>query len=83
CVSVLGGGSIPGAEIASAGVAIDADLSLPLRHGDPPVVARVQSGRTIIDLRTVDPADDETLAKAVMAAMSQAPGENPDRSEFS
>ncbi|MGH9306683.1 MAG: L-seryl-tRNA(Sec) selenium transferase [Acidimicrobiales bacterium] len=83
CVSVLGGGSIPGAEIASAGVAIDADLSLPLRHGDPPVVARVQSGRTIIDLRTVDPADDETLAKAVMAAMSQAPGEGPDRSEFS
>ena len=32
---------------------------------DPPVIARVHDGRTICDLRTVDPADDPVLAKAL------------------
>ena len=36
-----------------------------LRLGDPPVVGYLRDGRLMLDLRTVDPADDEALAGAV------------------
>jgi L-seryl-tRNA(Ser) seleniumtransferase len=65
CQSVPGGGSVPGLTIASAGLALAGDHAAALRAGDPPVIARVHEGRTIIDLRTVDPADDAVLAKAL------------------
>ena len=64
-VAVAGAGSLPGLELPSAGVAIDGDHSAALRAHDPPVVVRVHEGRTLLDLRTVDPADDEVVAKAV------------------
>jgi L-seryl-tRNA(Ser) seleniumtransferase len=67
CVSVPGGGSVPGLEIASAGVAVDGDHTPALRSFDPPVIARVAEGRTILDLRTVDPGDDTIVAKALTA----------------
>jgi L-seryl-tRNA(Ser) seleniumtransferase len=57
-VAVVGGGSVPGQEIPSAGVAFDGDRAAALRACDPPVVARVHEGRTICDFRTVDEADD-------------------------
>lgn len=64
-VAVPGGGSVPGQEIPSAGLAVDGDLAAALRRHQPPVVARVEAGRTICDLRTVDPADDEVLKSAL------------------
>ena len=64
-VAVPGGGSVPGQEVPSAGVAVDGDHSAALRSHDPPVIARVEDGRTICDLRTVDPADDEVLKAAL------------------
>ncbi|HVM01051.1 MAG TPA: L-seryl-tRNA(Sec) selenium transferase [Acidimicrobiales bacterium] len=68
CESVPGGGSVPGLAIPSAGVALaGAGAAEALRAGGPPVVARVVEGRTVLDLRTVDPADDEVLAKALAA----------------
>ena len=70
CTSVAGGGSAPGLEIPSAGVALDGDHASALRAHDPPVVARVREGRTILDLRTVDPSGDEVVAKAVAACGS-------------
>jgi L-seryl-tRNA(Ser) seleniumtransferase len=68
CESVVGGGSAPGMEIPSAGVTLDGDYTAALRAVDPPVIARVHEGRTVLDLRTVEPADDPTVAKAVRAA---------------
>ena len=65
CESVPGGGSVPGLVIPSAGLALDGDRTAALRAGDPPVIARVHEGRTVLDLRTVDPADDAVLAKAL------------------
>lgn len=65
--AVAGGGSVPGQEVPSAGVALDGDFAAALRAHDPPVVARVQEGWTICDLRTVDPADDAVLAAALQA----------------
>jgi L-seryl-tRNA(Ser) seleniumtransferase len=66
CASVTGGGTLPGVEIPSAGVAITGDITAALRAAAPkPVIARVDEGRTILDLRTVDPADDSLLAAAI------------------
>jgi L-seryl-tRNA(Ser) seleniumtransferase len=68
CESVAGAGSLPGLDIPSAGVALDGDQTAALRAAHPPVVARVREGRTILDLRTVDPADDAAVAKAISLA---------------
>ncbi|MGH9226836.1 MAG: L-seryl-tRNA(Sec) selenium transferase [Acidimicrobiales bacterium] len=65
-VAVAGGGSVPGEEMPSAGVAVDGfDAAEALRTNDPPIIARVHEGATVCDLRTVDPADDPLLAKAL------------------
>jgi L-seryl-tRNA(Ser) seleniumtransferase len=64
-VAVAGGGSVPGQEVPSAGVAIDGDHAEALRAHDPPIVARVHEGATVCDLRTVDPVDDPLVAKAL------------------
>ena len=69
-VSVAGGGSVPGQELPSAGVSVPGDHTAALRAGDPPVVARVQEGATVCDLRTVDPADDGVLADALKRALA-------------
>ena len=68
CRSVAGGGTLPGVELASAGVALEGDRAAALRAADPPVVARVSDGRTVCDLRTVDPVDDAHLAKVLAAS---------------
>jgi L-seryl-tRNA(Ser) seleniumtransferase len=70
CESVPGGGSLPGLTIPSAGVAVDGDVTTALRAAEPPVIARVAEGRTICDLRTVDPADDAHVAKALTSCAS-------------
>jgi L-seryl-tRNA(Ser) seleniumtransferase len=69
CSSVPGGGTLPGLEIESAGVALPGDRLAALRLAEVPVVARVHEGRTLLDLRTVDPADDELVARAATAAL--------------
>ncbi|MBW3536434.1 MAG: L-seryl-tRNA(Sec) selenium transferase [Actinobacteria bacterium] len=66
CESVPGGGSAPGATIPSAGIALEGDHSDALRRCDPPIFARVVDGRTVLDLRTVDPRDDPVVAKALV-----------------
>ncbi len=73
-VAVAGGGSVPGQDVPSAGVAIAGDHAAALRAGDPPIVARVHEGMTICDLRTVDPADDGVVAAALAALQAGAGG---------
>ncbi len=65
CASVAGGGSLPGLEIPSVGVALTGDTTGALRACDPPVIGRVENGRTICDVRSVDPEDDHALAAAI------------------
>jgi L-seryl-tRNA(Ser) seleniumtransferase len=69
-VAVAGAGSLPGLDLPSAGVAVDGDVTAALRAGDPPVIARATGGQTVLDLRTVDPADDPVVAKALHACTS-------------
>ena len=66
----IGGGSAPESPIAGEAVALPANdlLQRRLRDGDPPVIVFQKSGRLLIDLRTIAPHDDETLAAAVKSA---------------
>jgi L-seryl-tRNA(Ser) seleniumtransferase len=73
--AAVGGGGAPGVTLASAAIALDENLALPLRHGPavragrvPAVVGRMERGRLLLDLRSIDPADDETLISAILAA---------------
>ncbi|WP_419551475.1 L-seryl-tRNA(Sec) selenium transferase [Candidatus Poriferisodalis sp.] len=68
--ALAGAGSLPGQEIPSAGIELDGDHAAALRAHDPPVIARVNEQTTVIDLRTVDPADDAVVAAAVRQALS-------------
>jgi L-seryl-tRNA(Ser) seleniumtransferase len=69
--SLPGAGSLPGTTIPSAGVAVAGDHLARLRACEPAVIARVRDERTVCDLRTVDPADDELLASALRAALQE------------
>ncbi|MGH8972764.1 MAG: L-seryl-tRNA(Sec) selenium transferase [Acidimicrobiia bacterium] len=67
--AVAGGGSLPGLSIPSAGVALevpDAGAALAALRRDG-VVARVEEGSVVCDLRTVEPADDALLARVLSA----------------
>lgn len=74
CESAIGGGSLPGATQPSFGVALTpassnaTALAARLRAGDPPVVARIVDEQVVCDLRSVFPAEDATLAAALIAA---------------
>ena len=76
-VATVGGGSVPGETLPSRAVAVDASRALPpdrllarLRAGTPAVVGRIEHDRVILDLRAVEPADDEALAAALVAALA-------------
>ncbi|MBA2282234.1 MAG: L-seryl-tRNA(Sec) selenium transferase [Acidimicrobiia bacterium] len=72
CESITGGGTLPGVVIPSAGVAVAGDVTRELRAAAPkPIVARVVDGRTVLDLRTVDPDDDALVGAAVRALGSR------------
>ncbi len=60
-----GGGSLPTATIASAGVVVDGDHAAALRAADPPIIARVADQQTHLDLRTVAPEHDAHLAEVL------------------
>jgi L-seryl-tRNA(Ser) seleniumtransferase len=74
--SVIGGGAVPSAvlptrliALSCAGVSAD-ELSARLRAADPPVVARVEDGRVLLDLRTVFPEQDEAVRATLVALLS-------------
>jgi L-seryl-tRNA(Ser) seleniumtransferase len=69
--SVLGAGSVPGANVPSPVIifAGNADRIFDaLLMGEPPVLARREAGRVIVDLRAIPPMDDDRLIKALSAA---------------
>lgn len=66
-VALIGAGSAPGTSVPSVAVTVDGDVTARLRALPVPVVARVDRNVTLLDLRTVDPADDHTVAGALRA----------------
>jgi L-seryl-tRNA(Ser) seleniumtransferase len=62
-----GAGSAPGVTMPSVGIAVEGDRLAALRAHPTPVIARTRDGRTILDLRSVDPADDAIVTAALAA----------------
>ena len=79
--SRLGGGSLPTDELPSRLVSVDAssvggpdELAQRLRAGSPPVVARIEDDRVLLDPRTAPPERDAELAEAVAKALATPAG---------
>lgn len=71
--SAIGGGTLPEVTLPTTVLALppgDADgLAARLRHGDPPVVGRIEDGRVVLDPRTVMPWEDEVLVRRLREAV--------------
>ena len=71
--SVIGGGAAPSSTLPTRLLALttgtkNADsLMAHLRSQDPPIIARVQDGRVLLDLRTVFPEQDELIIAALQS----------------
>ncbi|MCI0822467.1 MAG: L-seryl-tRNA(Sec) selenium transferase [Chloroflexi bacterium] len=76
-MSTIGGGSLPGETIGSWVVVIDCRnrpggaeaLANALRHGDTPVIGRIEDERVLLDPRTVLPEEEEPLLAVVTDAI--------------
>jgi L-seryl-tRNA(Ser) seleniumtransferase len=70
--SVIGGGSTPEQALPTYLIAVESGdvvaLERRLRGGDPPVVARIEDDRLLLDLRTVFPSEEPLLVKALLSA---------------
>jgi len=69
--SVIGGGAAPSAVLPTKLVALTREglsadnLATRLRMGNPPILARVEEGRVLLDLRTVFPEQDRVVLAAL------------------
>jgi L-seryl-tRNA(Ser) seleniumtransferase len=69
--SAVGGGALPGHRLPTMLLALSGPasrLAAALRHGDPPVIARIEKDACCLDARTVLRGEDETLIDAVEVA---------------
>jgi L-seryl-tRNA(Ser) seleniumtransferase len=69
--SILGGGAAPSSILPTRLLALTCEglsadeLGVRLRSSEPPIVARVEEGRVLLDLRTVFPQQDTAIATAL------------------
>jgi L-seryl-tRNA(Ser) seleniumtransferase len=69
--SILGGGAAPSSVLPTRVLALSCEgfsadeLAAHLRSSDPPIIARIEEGRVLLDLRTVFPLQDATVAAAL------------------
>ena len=69
--SILGGGAAPSSVLPTRLLAMTCDglsadeLAARLRSSEPPIIARVDEGRVLLDLRTVFPEQDSEVAAAL------------------
>jgi L-seryl-tRNA(Ser) seleniumtransferase len=72
--SAIGGGTLPDVTLPTTVLALpagDADaLAARLRRGDPPVIARIEDERVVLDPRTVLPWEDEVVVRRVREALA-------------
>jgi L-seryl-tRNA(Ser) seleniumtransferase len=71
--SASGGGALPELTLPSWAISIKTDSAAQfaerLRLGTPAVLARVQDGKTLIDVRTILPQDEDMLVACLHAAL--------------
>jgi L-seryl-tRNA(Ser) seleniumtransferase len=72
--SLIGGGATPEQPLTSWLIAIECadvvEAERRSRMGEPPVVARIEDGRLLLDLRTVFPDEEDDLARVIRQACS-------------
>ena len=75
--SIAGGGSLPDQTVPTWVVELDVPSAVEfekrLRTGACPVVSRIESGKIVLDLRTVDDREIDALAAAIRAATQPLP----------
>jgi L-seryl-tRNA(Ser) seleniumtransferase len=71
--SAVGGGSLPGATLPTWWVALSVPspdaFSEQLRQGHPPVIARIENDRLVLDPRTVLPGQEQGMLAAIQHAI--------------
>jgi L-seryl-tRNA(Ser) seleniumtransferase len=71
--SIIGGGAAPSATLPTTLLAIThrslsaSELSGALRNSQPPIIARVEDARVLLDLRTVLPHQDDSILASMLA----------------
>ncbi len=73
--SAIGGGSLPGETVESVALRIDCgavgesaeQILTRLRQSDDPIIGRIEDDCVLLDVRTVLPAQDESVASALRA----------------
>jgi len=74
--SLLGGGAAPSSVLPTRALALTCEgfsadeLAARLRASEPPIIARVDDGRVLLDLRTVFPEQDAAVAAALNQIVS-------------
>ena len=77
-IASVGGGSLPGSEMPSCAVRIQHSVYDPdtiaqrLRLGHPSIVGRVQDDAVLLDLRCIQPEDDDLFCNAVSQMCSRS-----------
>ncbi len=67
-IAKAGGGALPLTELPSFACAVEEEVAAKLRTCDPPVIAVVRDGRTLLDCRTLTDAEADEAAAAVEQA---------------
>jgi L-seryl-tRNA(Ser) seleniumtransferase len=76
-VSTIGGGSAPGSQLPTRLIALGrpgrsaSDLEAVLRASDPPVIARIEDDRVVLDLRTVLYGQDQVLLRVLSSVVRE------------
>jgi L-seryl-tRNA(Ser) seleniumtransferase len=70
-VARVGGGALPLAQLPSFACAVEEELAAKLRAEEPPVVALVRDGRTLLDVRALRDDEVDELAAAVERARDE------------
>jgi L-seryl-tRNA(Ser) seleniumtransferase len=69
-VGRVGGGALPLAELPSFACAVEEELAVPLREGEPPVIGILRDGRLLLDCRTLRDDEVDEVAASVAAVRS-------------
>ena len=87
--SVIGGGSAPDFKPKTALITVDVEginaeeIEARLRRNDPPVITRIANDHVLIDLRTVDPSEEEEIGDALTALVQPLRSEKSDMNSTS
>lgn len=78
CFSQVGGGSLPGQDLDSFAVVLSSpglstrEIEAALRNNQPPIIARIESDRVLMDVRTLQEQDHAIIKKAFEGIKPQA-----------